>query len=82
MHSQPVDCVTKLVWDGSGASPSSLLCSKIPGPHTQPGFMTSPWKYSGQLVPQGRQPGGTAAAEHPAPRTRADITHKQTMENG
>ena len=28
--------------------------------------MTSPWKYSGQSVPQGKPPGGTASTEHPA----------------
>ena len=28
--------------------------------------MTSPWKYSGQSVPQGKPPAGTASTEHPA----------------
>jgi hypothetical protein len=42
-------------------------CSgKIPVLRSQPGFMTTPWKYTGQSVPRGKQTVGTAAPEHPA----------------
>jgi hypothetical protein len=41
--------------------PSSLLCSKIPVLRPQPGFMTTPWKYTGQSVPRAKQAVGAAA---------------------
>ena len=75
-----------------------LLCSKIPRLRSQPGNMTTPWKYTGQSVPRGKQHAGAAAPEHPArvvsdlvtisPMSRIDkdaqaaIASAQTMAKG
>ena len=57
-----------------------LLCSKSPRLRSQPGNMTTPWKYTGQSVPRGKQHAGTAAPEHPARGRRSPASELSVLE--